>query len=134
MVDGTILSDTGVDVIFARAKARHVGGGRRVPYRIYLGALSLTAGHVGLDFAAVVERLTATGNGARLEIKTEVPVKAPVETPMTPVEGRAGTDAVGFIVEAWSAAADASARAAPAVGSELGSGLQSIQRQRRPRR
>ena len=26
LVDGTILSDTGVDVIFARAKARHVGG------------------------------------------------------------------------------------------------------------
>ena len=96
LVDGTILSDTGVDVIFARAKARHVGGGRRVPYRIYLGALSLTAGHVGLDFAAVVERLTATGNGARLEMKpveVEAPVKAPVETPMTPVEGRAGTDA-----------------------------------------
>jgi len=46
LVDGKLLSDTGVDVVFARAKARHPGAGRQVPYRIFLGALSLTAGHL----------------------------------------------------------------------------------------
>ena len=98
LVDGTILSDTGVDVVFARARARHVGGGRKVPYRIYLGALSLTAGHVGLDFAAVVERLTATVEApveAPVEASVEVPVKVPVEVPVTPVEGRAAAKGSG---------------------------------------
>ena len=102
LVDGTILSDTGVDVVFARARARHVGGGRKVPYRIYLGALSLTAGHVGLDFAAVVERLTATVE-ATVEASVEAPVEAsveasvqvPVEAPVTPVERRAAAKGSG---------------------------------------
>ena len=30
---------------------------RQVPYRIFLGALSLAAGHLGLSFTQVVERL-----------------------------------------------------------------------------
>ena len=31
-----------------------------MPYRIFLGALSLSAGHLGLSFAEVVERIMAT--------------------------------------------------------------------------
>jgi len=54
------LTRAGVRVVFARAKARHPGHGRRVPYRIFLGALSLSAGHLGMSFAEVVERIMAT--------------------------------------------------------------------------
>jgi len=63
LVDGKALSDTGVDVIFARAKARHPGAGRQVPYRIFLGALSLTAGHLRMPFTTMVERLMGAGGG-----------------------------------------------------------------------
>ena len=31
-----------------------------MPYRIFLGALSLSAGHLGMSFAEVVERIMAT--------------------------------------------------------------------------
>ena len=54
------LTRGGVGVAFARAKARDPGHGRRVPYRIFLGALSLSAGHLGMSFAEVVERIMAT--------------------------------------------------------------------------
>jgi hypothetical protein len=57
---GVALSLGGAGVVFARARARHPGSGRRVPYRIFLGALSLSAGHLGLSFAEVVERIMAT--------------------------------------------------------------------------
>ena len=57
---GVKLSLGGAGVVFARARARHPGSGRRVPYRIFLGALSLSAGHLGLSFAEVVERIMAT--------------------------------------------------------------------------
>ena len=56
----TRLTNAGAAVVFARAKARHPGHGRRVPYRIFLGALSLSAGHLGMSFAEVVERIMAT--------------------------------------------------------------------------
>ena len=56
----TRLTSAGAGVVFARAKARHPGHGRRVPYRIFLGALSLSAGHLGMSFAEVVERIMAT--------------------------------------------------------------------------
>ena len=52
LTDDARLTATGVDVVFARARARHNKEGdrtaRRVPYRIFLGALSLAAGHLSL--------------------------------------------------------------------------------------
>lgn len=106
LVDGKALSDTGVDVIFARAKARHPGSGRQVPYRIFLGALSLTAGHLGMTFTAVVNQLlnggvggggggggvisggggggTGEGVGAGAGVPTVVPPLAPVGSPTPP--------------------------------------------------
>ena len=63
LTDDARLTATGVDVVFARARARHNKEGdrtaRRVPYRIYLGALSLAAGHLGLDFETAAARVAA---------------------------------------------------------------------------
>lgn len=98
LVDGKALSDTGVDVIFARAKARHPGSGRQVPYRIFLGALSLTAGHLGMTFKDVVDRVLKShgrggavvgggggglgaGTGTGASVPTVVPPLAPVGSP-----------------------------------------------------
>lgn len=94
LVDSKTLTDTGVDVIFARAKARHPGAGRHVPYRIFLGALSLTAGHLGVGFAAVVDALLkskpghgpdagarTSARGGAAEVPAVVPAIAPVGSP-----------------------------------------------------
>ena len=63
LTDDARLTATGVDVVFARARARHNKEGdrtaRRVPYRIFLGALSLAAGHLGLDFETAAARVAA---------------------------------------------------------------------------
>ena len=71
LTDDARLTATGVDVVFARARARHNKEGdrtaRRVPYRIFLGALSLAAGHLGLDFETAAARVAAGAEAARAE-------------------------------------------------------------------
>ena len=65
MTDDLKLTETGVDVMFARARARHQGKGRAVPYRIFLGALSLAAGHLGMDFETAATRVMNGAEAAR---------------------------------------------------------------------
>lgn len=67
LTDDARLTDTGVDVVFARARARHQAErtARRVPYRIFLGALSLAAGHLGVNFETAAARVTAGAEAAR---------------------------------------------------------------------
>jgi len=67
LTDDARLTDTGVDVVFARARARHQAErtARRVPYRIFLGALSLAAGHLGVDFETAAARVAAGAEAAR---------------------------------------------------------------------
>ena len=78
LADDARLTDTGVDVIFARARARHQGErmARRVPYRIFLGALSLAAGHLGLDFETAAARVAAGAEAARARAAATVFVDA----------------------------------------------------------
>ena len=67
LTDDARLTDTGVDVVFARARARHQAErtARRVPYRIFLGALSLAAGHLGVAFEPAAARVAAGAEAAR---------------------------------------------------------------------
>jgi hypothetical protein len=75
LTDDARLTDTGVDVVFARARARHQAErtARRVPYRIFLGALSLAAGHLGVDFETAAARVGAGAEAARARARRRAP-------------------------------------------------------------
>ena len=95
LADDARLTDTGVDVIFARARARHQAErtARRVPYRIFLGALSLAAGHLGLDFETAAARVVAGAEAARARAAArafsdrtgDAPLHGKENTPASPV-------------------------------------------------